>query len=329
MNISFDAGINQLSKLTGGVIILTGAGRSGKTTLGNILGSCDNVEHIDEPWFPMMLPIMAYEGMIAEDLAHQLFITQIVELLYDKYLMRHVNFRPQDLSSVWQQKTPKEILSRLIGLDSREDARIYAAKQQPILVLTLTNTVPYIDFFRKAYPECSVIHVVREGLQVAMEFYSKGWLSNAEHLSPSQASPYRKYVSITDGTTYYLPYWLEQGQEQRYLAASEFGRGLHYWRRIMSGLDWSAAEESGQYIRTVKFSEIASCPENTIKTLLNDLGLASTSLTKQLLSQIKPDVDAEINPAMISDIELNELRSVRQIYLDLGMSTSRLDSLLS
>jgi hypothetical protein len=201
MSLSFYSGGNQLSVPT---VVITGVARSGKTLVGNLLGSCQNVEHIDEPWLLMMLPIMAGEGAMPEMLARQMFQTYAYELWNDRILMRHVNFRPSDLSSIWKQKTPEEIFTRLIGLYSRDDVRRYVSENRQTLILTLTDTVPYCDFFWKTLPKCKIVHIVREGLAVALEVKRKRWLSDDEIRRPSHAKPYRAYSESINSVTYHL-----------------------------------------------------------------------------------------------------------------------------
>jgi len=169
MKLSFYSGSRQLSQLASTVVIVIGAGRSGKSLLGNIMGSCQHVEHIDEPWLPLVLPMLAGLGSIDEDLAVQMFQTSVTELLNDRILMRNANMRSSDMSSIWKQKSPEEIHSRLNDLHSREDVKQHGRDHQPTLVLNLPDTGPFSSLFKKAIPDCHIVHLLREGIDTALE----------------------------------------------------------------------------------------------------------------------------------------------------------------
>lgn len=322
-DLSFHSGRNQLGVP---VVIITGVARSGKTLVGNLLGSCQHVEHIDEPWLLMMLPILASEGLVSEPLAIQMFQTYVSELSYDRILMRHVNFRPADLSSIWRQKTPQEIVTRLIGLYSRDDVRQYVREKQPTLVLTLTDTLPFCTFFYKAFPDCRIVHVVRDGLDVALAVAEKRWLADEELTKPLHPNLYRAYIS--KGTTYYLPYWVEIGYEERFLGFSEYTRGLYYWRRLMQmALVLGEYSVQTKSFRVVRFRDVLDRPREEISALIEFLGLIPTDLTEGLLAAIS-HCEKEVPNESLNNVDRRELDAVRMVYQELDMPTDKIDRLL-
>ena len=124
------------------IVIITGVSRSGKTLLGQLLGSMENVEHIDEPYLPLMLPVMWDKGLVDEDVAVMFFRAFTEELFNDMILLRTANFRPSDLSTIWERKTSDEIYSRLVDLYSRDDVRKYVRDNGSVLLYNLAETVP-------------------------------------------------------------------------------------------------------------------------------------------------------------------------------------------
>lgn len=328
--LSFYSGANQISQLTSSVVIITGVGRSGKTLVGNALGTCHGVDHIDEPWFPMMLPILAGHGLIPEKLAIHMLQTSIGELSNDRILMRNVNFRPADLSSIWQQKTPQEIFTRLLGLYSRDDVRRYAHCKKASLVLTLTDTLPFWRFFCKALPGCQVIHVLRDGLDVAHDVAQKHWLSDDELLRPMNALPYREYSCPGNSSKYYLPFWVESGEEERYLSLSEYARGLYYWRRLMELSEFTDARQGyPQSPLVVKFQDVLNSPQETLSALIETLGMGKTELTEQHIARIVPKTNEEAAVELSGEEQRQELCAAREMYLKLNLPTQRIDNLLS
>lgn len=330
MDLSFYSGDTQLEQLASSVIVLTGTGRCGKTTVGNILGTCRGTEHIDDPWLLANLPTLAGRGVMPEALALQMFRTQAWHLLYNRILMRHVNFRPNDLSSIWKQKSPQEIISRITGLYSIKDIYKYAETTPTTLVLSLANTVPFYQFFWEAMPGCQIIHMLREGLDVAVEVTEKHWFSDDELRRPFHPDPYRPYVRHADAATCYLPYWVEEGAEERYVNSSEFGRGLQYWRRLMemSGLA-DPSHDSLHDMRTVRMSDVLDRPSETIDALITSLGLEKTELTDPLVANVRRP-EGEHEPIEVSSgVEREELQAMNVLYAGLGLSTERISQLLA
>ena len=65
------------------IAIITGVCRSGKTLIGQILGSMNNVEYIDEPWFPIVVSLMQHYGSIEPEVAVDMFRAFTKELFND------------------------------------------------------------------------------------------------------------------------------------------------------------------------------------------------------------------------------------------------------
>jgi len=328
MRLSFRSGKNQLGVLAGSIVIITGAGRSGKSLLGNILGSCQHVEHIDEPWFPMVLPMLAGLGTIDEDLAVQMFQTSVTELLNDRLLMRNANLRPSDMSSIWKQKSPEEIFSRLINLHSRDDVKQHGRDHRPTLVLNLPDTVPFCSLFKKAVPDCHVIHLIRDGIDVALEVREKGWLSNEELSHPNNPLPYRKYTSVPTGQTVYLPCWVEDGSEEQYLSYSELGRGLYYWRRMSNDNDIRTAGFGESKYSIVKYEDLVERPAQTFEGLKTRLNLKSTEITELLLSQLTKPGAGDMPSNVPTGPDIGEISGLKSRYEHLGLPVERVDQLL-
>jgi len=324
MSLSFYSGGNQPRVPT---VVLIGAARSGKTIIGNLLGSCQHVEHIDQPWLLEMLPIMAGEGILSETLAIQMFQTYEYELWNDRILMRHVNFRPADLSSIWRQKTPQEIFTRLIGLYSRDDVRRYVRERCPTLVLTFTDALPFCDFFWKALPGCKLLHIVREGLEVALEVEQKRWLSDEELRHPLHPNLYRTYANVS--AIYHLPYWVERGLEKRFLVASEYARALWYWRRLMEMADTATKNRPDtQELRIVKLSDVLDRPRETISSLIEFVGVTQTEVTEGLLARIKHREKKVVPERVLDNVAREELIAMRKIYQELDLPNQNIDMVL-
>ena len=155
------------------IVIVTGLCRSGKTLFSRLISSNEKIEYIDEPWTLRTIPLLQAMDLIDKDVARKIMNVRIDELMNDIILLRQANFRPNDLSTIWQHKTPSAILTRLIGLQSRQDVRKYIKENKPVLLCVLTETNPFIPFLFEAFPKCKIIHMIRHPIKVALGLEKK------------------------------------------------------------------------------------------------------------------------------------------------------------
>lgn len=328
MHLTFYSGEHQLNDLVASVVVIIGTGRSGKTTIGNILGSCQGVEHLDEPWLPKAIPLFITSGDVSESLGIRTFQANLVEMIYDRILLRHVNFRSEDLSTIWNQKTPQDIFDRM-RLKTREDARVYASDHPITLVLTLGDTIPDYELLLKILPMASIIHVMRDGVEVAVESTNKHWFSNEEMMNPVVATPYLRYCNKLSKTEYFLPYWVEPKTEERYIKSSEFARGLHYWRRYM---DIARVVKEGAHegftARTIRWSDLINDSSDTVHELIGSMGLTPTHLTEARLMEIGSNQFSDISNYAIDDIVIEELNFMKTIYKAIGLPSETIEQIV-
>lgn len=267
------------------VSVITGVCRSGKTLLGNLLATCGFVEHTDEPWLPMMLPVMVGQNLINEKLAQDMFITYTCELFNDMVLLRLANFRPDDLSSIWNQKTHSEIFARFTTLKSRSDVRCFALEHNSLLLYNLAETVPFINFFTTILPNCKLIHIVRKGLDVAKDVTNKHWFSDEQLSRPRNAQIYREYDF--KGKQWYLPWWVKSGEENVFLNFPEFERAAYYWCELIErSIDILKNITTKGYCLTIRYEDLVTDPYKILNMATKFLTIEPTPLTQLMLSKI-------------------------------------------
>ncbi len=306
------------------IVIVNGAARSGKTLVGKILGSCKNTEYLDEPWLPMVLAMSAGLGLVSRRLAVPMLRVYVNEMLNDRILMRHANFRPSDLTSIWSQKDPEEIFTRLIRLKTRKDVREYKRDKKTTLVINLTDTLPYQDLLKEAFPGSRTVHVVHEGLLVASETLRKRWYSDEELKKPTLAQLYRPYG--IGRAKKYLYFWVKEGEEKYYLSLSEYARGLYYWRQFMEASLGHIAR-ANKDIYSLRLPDFLRSPKTELARLARWLRLESTEQTANLIANLsyRPPV---VTRAALSGVPRRELESCLGIYKRLGLATDIFKNLL-
>lgn len=269
-----------------GFVFILGSNRSGKTTLGNLLGSCGDIEHIDEPWPLIQIVILAGLGVIKTETAQDMFKTYLYELINDRILMRGVNFRHQDLSYILSQKSKKEVAERM-ALNSRADVNNYLNKTAVTFVVTLTNTTPWAYLISKFLPSAKIILTIRAGAEVAREVSEKAWLSNDELLRPSHSNLLSRHTSDS-GLSQYIPWWVSPKDRSSYLKKDNYGRALYYWMAQMDfdrSLEVKLLKSSRLFI--ARFSELITAPDGVLTTMNPFVPLRRTLLTVKQIKSIQ------------------------------------------
>lgn len=272
--------------LTFKTAIITGVCRSGKTTFGNLLATSQCVEHAEEPWTALVLPLMVGLKLIDYHVGRDMFVNFVTELCNDMILLRTANFRPNDLSSIWGQKTHEEIFWRLTNLHRRSDVKSFLNKQNPLLLLNLAETMPFAKFFFDALTDVKLIHVVRKGLDVAHGCLLKHWYSDEQLINPVNAIIYRMYDF--KGKRWHLPWWVPCGEEERFLSYSEYERCVYYWCQLMEkGIDEIRDMVENERCIVIHYEEFVANPREVYKSASEFLEITPTTLTESAFAKIK------------------------------------------
>lgn len=316
----FHAGTNHMDFR---LAIITGVCRSGKTLLGKLLGSMRNVEYDDEPWIPMMLPIMQDQGLISPTIAKDLLRAFSEEIFNDIILLRRANFRPKDKSTIWDLKDAAEIFERLIILNTRDDVRSYVKEKDPMLLYVLPEIMPALSFLTKTFPHCKIIHIIRNGLDVAFSVAEKQWFSNNSLSKPRNNYLIKTYYNKTCSKRYYLPWWVKNGEERKFLELSDFARGLYYWRRIHDIGEKQREEfklNHPDIYKEVKFEDIITNTMKVIKDLAKFLDATTTPQTELISGTIDTKILENKPRYPINEIPIDELKNTKKLLHKFGYS---------
>lgn len=284
--------------------IITGGCRSGKTTLGNLLATAKDVDHADEPWLPLMLPVMSGVGALEKDIAKDMFVASVSEIYNEMVHLRSANFRPNDLSSIYGQKEASDIFYRLTQIQSRGDVQQYIKERNSLCLLNLAETSPFMSFFFDAIENCSILLVLRRAEDVACDCAHKEWYSNEQLLRPNNRVLYRQYSF--EAADWYLPWWVSGGDEASFIRYSDLERCLYYWCQFTS---WALSEisqhEGSGKLLVVRYEELNKNPRQVFASVSEFLNLKPTPLTEVVLQKIEDYT----SPVIKSDFHIcNDLR---------------------
>lgn len=305
------------------VVIVTGTCRAGKTLLSQIIGTMKNVEWIEEPWTIMQLPIVEKMGIINREFAKSLIRANLKELFNDNILLRNGNFRPKDLSNIWNIKEASEIFDRLNNIQTRDEVKNHIIDNKSVFLVTLPEVLPCIDLFYEALPNLKVIHVVRNGLKVAENVKEKAWFSKGNLLNPTNNQIFKKYKRSEFTEIFFIPWWIESGYEEKFINYGDFEKGLYYWYRILNFNKFSYKEKKFENYKVVRYEDLVSEPIETIDELKLFLGVEETYRTKDRLARINEN-EIEIKSVnRLDDIDELVLENIRKTMSRYGYDLNK------
>jgi Sulfotransferase family len=153
----------------------------------------------------------------------------------------------------------------------------------------------------RAYPEASVVHMIRDGRDVACSLLEKGWLREARGGVDDVGNPYGGYARS----------WVEPERVADFERASEARRAGWAWRSYLTAV--RAAAPSAFEVR---YEELAADPAATAERLADHLGGDRISLERALSAMHAESVGRwrrDLTPAQLADVEAEAGPLLRQL----------------
>lgn len=290
------------------LFFVTGACRSGKTLFSKILASTQNTEWIEEPYELSLLLWAIQAGKSSADLEweEKAFNAICKELINSAILLRNGNFRPEDLSTIWNYKEAKEIFQRLVNINTRNQVQDYIKENNSHFIIDIPGILGSSKFMKRACKGVRVIHVIRNPYDVAEAVCQKHWNSNESLEHPLNNDIYRKFNCKGNNKEYYIPWWVKEGMEYDFVEATEYERGIIYWISMVENYDGSDF--------LIKYEDLVQAPQEEMKPFLK-MGLQSTTKTMELSSELQSIYISEQE----QEIHLNryyadKFRELKEIY---------------
>lgn len=257
---------------------IAGMGRVGKTLLGTILSACDNVEYSEEPWGISFIPKLSTEGGVNDQLIDSLFETYIKWLFDEVYMMRGVNFRPDDLSYIGRKKSKDEIVYRFNNVKNLFD--VEKKSKNSTFILNISENCNDFSFYKRVLQSFKIIYVIRNAMDVAIDVFNKQWFFTKRLAAPCHPTLYRKY------NKYYLPFWVTKSECDYFLSLTEFERGLYYFA-VMSEMSLSCLDLGDKRVCVVKYEDLVDQPSEVFNHVAEFLGVSRTARSDELLRGVK------------------------------------------
>lgn len=289
------------------LIFAFGAGRSGKTTVARLASSFKGVNHIDEYWPLLALSIAANNGEISTETFSSISKCMISELQNDSALLRFANFRPRDESSILKYKSKREILKRLLKLESRDDSAQYIENENYKLWMTCTDLNICEHLFQNTFQHSQRVLIIRHPADVAFETVRKKWFSDETLLKPIANTPTIKYSATRLKVDLYLPWWLPRNEYDFWVDSDEFTRGLVYWK-VMHSKYLIDSGEISKFAMLITWNSLFQSPKKIISKLEALLQKEATNKSYRIIKTLNNYSFKNITVSSSSKAVLRELQ---------------------
>ena len=260
------------------VVILDGLTGTGKTMFSPLLSSLERMQNARFEYMVEFLCIAATSGKLSSDAASTLLNLLADSKCYDGVISREVNFRPRDLSSVFNSSRPLKYLRQLFMADG-EAAANRLQQERPILLFVTHQLMTCMQTSIDAFEDrLRVVEMVRHPLYLLAHWDS--------YLGLYGTTP-RDFTVWIDHAGQSLP-WFTKGWEERYARATQFDKVIYSISALMGPVfDRAAAKDSQGRIAFIPFERFVLAPEPFLSDIESLLGVRSTPATKKVMRSQK------------------------------------------
>lgn len=235
--------------LTDRVIIVTGAGRSGTTILGKIIGSMEPAYYLFEP--SIMKFCRDPESLRA--------------VVFEDYFLLQTQGRAGNFRNESDDSYIGNYNTHIPGPVDRESSLRECLQSK--LVIKLTEYQPVMNFARTVFPGCQFVHIVRNGNDVVDSACRRGWYTD-EWMKTG-------YLDLLDND---VPWFIDETSKRLWGKWNQETRAACVWR-------CSTQEGVGDDVLLLKYNDLA---ETNFDGLAKHLNLKMSDLTRKHIKGIKP-----------------------------------------
>jgi len=148
------------------------------------------------------------------------------------------------------------------------------------------GTYPFLKSHKLLLPEGKVIHIIRNGVDVALEVAEKRWYSDESLMQAFESMLTFAFDSRKLKRRYYLPWWIDDGEEEYFLSMNNFARGLYYWRKmneLVGGDNEEAFPFEGKSYTLVRFEDLMQNLKDKVSFFERWLNRSATGNTVTLI----------------------------------------------
>ena len=241
------------------VIYITGAGRSGTTIMGKVLGSMRPAHYLFEPF---MLRMGSVEHYDAEIVRQNLF----EDLLLPTIQCRSINWNKKDWTYWGNHMNHDDVRWAWGQLSRRDDVIKYIERVRPYWIIKNPEAQPIMDELCEIFPGVQFLHMIRDGIDVITSAVSRGWYTDE----------YCEYQGCS--------FWVDDEALEHFDDYDRATKAACVWRCLN---DTFIAKRKGLNSINMKYEHLAAEPEKIVDQLERIYGLRSQPITRMHIEDIK------------------------------------------
>ena len=250
------------------VCFIDGLARTGKRILCQLFPALDNMEHPHFFYLLEQILAMMEHNRISNDAARSLLTLQLNEFFCDYILSRKANFRPNELTSVFNARHPQKFFENLSKEDHPNNMREFSEGNTKYYSFQTHNLLTQFKTFKKLELPYKVISIFRDPIDTVWSWYERGWGTRFD----SDSRAFTTLIQTNCNTK--LPWWCLSINDL-YSESSPMDRcilmhNILLRRAIESAknLNWSKG------VLILKFEDLCQDPDIALRKISQFLGLS-------------------------------------------------------
>jgi hypothetical protein len=256
------------------IVVLDGLTGTGKTMMSPLLSSFERLQNARFEYMFEYLCIAASNHKISEDAAISLINLLADSKCYDGMISREINFRPTDLSSVFNGSSAFKYLRQLFVADG-ENVSKRIEEENPALLLVTHQLLGCIQPAMTAFgSRLHVVEMVRHPLYLLDHWNS--------YISMHGNNP-RDFTLWLNHNSHLVP-WFAANWENKYIDSPQFDKVIYSITSLMKPVfEYFHREARGNVFTFIPFEQFALSPDSYLEKLEQTIGSSITQSTQRVL----------------------------------------------
>ncbi len=273
------------------LVIITGAGRSGTTITGKLLGSMRPVYYLFEPAVLRLALQVRSLGKVD-------VYSQLPAILFEDYFLpqiqgRNLNSRLSDDSGAHNYFCSLAVNEHSCDITRRQDALAHLQAENPWFAFKVPGMQCALSAFQEVFTNPLLIHVMRNGNDVVASTVKRGWF-NDTYMREQVVD----WVRGRRAENVNVPWYLDETSAVSFQEGNIWTRAACVWRVLTEkGLEFKG--QSDDQMAEIRYEELVEKPRRCVDRLSRKMGTEPTVITEQHVR----DIERHICPAYDSIVD--------------------------